>query len=108
MYRIVYASRLVTDAREPDDPTNIFRSAVIKQSYARYDSLDDAVRQALSDLHYGKVVLGIDDEQTGAMIVPVDELTGHLAAAEKKIEKEIARGFPPRAARRVVLRELKI
>lgn len=108
MYRIMYASRLVTDAREPDDPTNIVRSAKINETFARYDNLDDAVRQAVNDLHFGKIVLGIDDEATGKIEVTVEDLTGHLANAQKKIDKEINRGFSPRAARRVVLRELKL
>jgi hypothetical protein len=108
MYRIMYASRLVTDARETDDPSNIIRSQQVKQSYARYDSLDDAVRQAINDLYFGKVVLGIDEEESGKIVLSVEELTATLAKAESSIEKEVKRGFSARAARRVVLRELKL
>lgn len=104
MYRIHYASRLVVDARPTDDPSNIIRAANIKDTYARYENIEDAYRQAVNDMFHGKVVLGIEDEADDCKVVITAQ---KLTAAAEKMAKELGPNFK-RSERQQFARELKL
>lgn len=79
MFRIHYASRLVTDARPAGDPGVIVRSTKINDTFSRYDNLEDAYRQAVNDMFYGKVVLGIEDEnQDCKVVITAQQITAEV------------------------------
>lgn len=102
---IRYADRVVVDARPKDDPENTIQVAKMGEYVSWYDRAEDAYRQAVNDLYHGKMVLGIEDVN-GKVVIDVKELHAGLVKAQKEMEKEIARGFGPKAARQVVIREL--
>ncbi len=108
MFRIRYAARLVVDAR-PDAPIRAHRQK--QDSFSYYDSLVHAFRQAVNDLHHGRIVLGIEELRPNGEVkrVAVDAVALHagLARARAEIERLEGQGFGPKRARQIAMRALK-
>jgi hypothetical protein len=105
MFRIRYARRVVTDARPKDDPDNVFVAAEIPETFAEFERIEDAYRQAISDLHHGKIVLGVEDEK-GHVEFDAKALHVGLAKARKQMEAHQEGGRGPKAARQLTMRDL--
>jgi hypothetical protein len=107
MYRIRYASRLVQSSQGPEVVAGeIVPAARVKETFSRYDNLDDAYRQAVNDLYHGKIVLGIENEETGDVEINAETLHIGVATATEQIRRMEADDFPSKLARQLVMRGL--
>jgi hypothetical protein len=105
MFRIRYAARVVVDARGDDAP--IKRAAIRQDTFARFADIDHAVMQAVNDLHHDKIVLGIEDEKSGKVVVDSIVLHVKLGQARERMRLMEAQGFGPKRARQLAVREVR-
>lgn len=105
MFRIRYAAREVVDAR--GDRAPIQRAAIRRDTFARFENIDHAVMQAVNDLHHNKIVLGIEDEKSGKVVVDSIVLHVKLQEARDRMALLEAKGLGSKRARQVAIREVK-
>jgi len=105
VFRIRYAPRFLVDSRGDKAPIRSYQQT--EDTFARHAKRDAAFRQAVSDLHHGKIVLGIETESKGKVVV--DAIVLHVALEKAREEMRIlrARGVGEKVARQIAIRELK-